>query len=315
MIDEGDAALVRAAFRALFASSDPVDVRARLVDEGWHELADGDEQQAVGVLFEEQGRSLAASGALDLVVARAAGCELQAADAIVHPGGGPPNERSPHFDGVLLTGPEPRRLLVPTGSGAVAFPAGSAELAPIAGFDPTLGLRSVRLHGMPLGDTWHHVTPAVRRALAHELIGITEAILELAVRQISDRQQYGRPIGSFQAVQHRMADVAVALDAARAVTAAAWRTPGSADPLACQAAKALAGRAALLAARHCQQVSGAIGFTVEHPLPRYVRRAHVLDTLYGSAASLQSAIGHQLLVAGKASRLPAAWDSTEAAPP
>jgi alkylation response protein AidB-like acyl-CoA dehydrogenase len=148
------------------------------------------------------------------------------------------------------------------------------------------------------------VRAAARRALAHELLGVTESMLELTVTHVTGRIQYGRAIGAFQAVQHRMADVQVALDAARAVTSAAWR---NGDSLTCDAAKALAGRAALLASKHCQQVVGAIGFTAEHPLPRHISRAHVLDALYGSASAIQERIGEQLLDHRAAFRLPPAW--------
>ncbi len=60
-------------------------------------------------------------------------------------------------------------------------------------------------------------------------------------------------------------------------------------------AKAVAGRQARTAARHCQQVLAGIGFTVEHPLHRYVRRTLVLDQLLGSAASLTTALGDDLI--------------------
>ena len=60
-------------------------------------------------------------------------------------------------------------------------------------------------------------------------------------------------------------------------------------------AKALAGRGARTAARHCQQVLAGIGFTTEHPLHRYVRRVLVLDELFGSARALTRQLGDELL--------------------
>jgi hypothetical protein len=312
MIDKDDAELVRKSFRSILTAADPTEVRVRLVEDGWYELVESYEPEGVGFLFEEQGRSLAASGALDLVVARAADFPLQELDAFVHPRERRLDEMRLELDGILLVGPVPGRLVVPEGRGAVAVDPRVAEIGPITGFDPTLGLRSICLPETTITDPWSEVAPAARRALSHELIGITEVMLDLSVSQISERQQYGRPIGSFQAVQHRMADVAVALDAARAATAASWRIPGQADPLACLAAKALAGRAALMAARHCQQVCGAIGFTIEHRLPRYVRRAHVLDSLYGSTDLLQRAIGREQLIAGATIRLSPSWETSDA---
>ena len=79
---------------------------------------------------------------------------------------------------------------------------------------------------------------------------------------------------------------------AEAMLDAAWldRSPGTAAM-----AKAVAGRQARNAARHCQQVLAGIGFTVEHPLHGYVRRTLVLDALLGTAASLTGALGRGLL--------------------
>jgi alkylation response protein AidB-like acyl-CoA dehydrogenase len=117
-------------------------------------------------------------------------------------------------------------------------------------------------------------------------------MLDTAGRHVTDRIQFGRPVATFQAVRHRLADVHVAVAAARAVLGTAGRVP---DPLAADGAKALAGRAGRLAAQHCLQVTGAIGFTWEHELHRCIRRAHLLDALYGSADALCGRIGAALL--------------------
>jgi alkylation response protein AidB-like acyl-CoA dehydrogenase len=68
-------------------------------------------------------------------------------------------------------------------------------------------------------------------------------------------------------------------------------------------AKSLAGRAARIAATHCQQVLGGIGFTAEHPFHRYLARALVLDSILGSATELPAAIGAHLISAGTIPRL------------
>jgi alkylation response protein AidB-like acyl-CoA dehydrogenase len=110
-----------------------------------------------------------------------------------------------------------------------------------------------------------------------------------------ERIQFGRPIASFQAVRHRLAESFVAVEAADAALAAAW-DDGSA--LGAAVAKAVAGRSARTAARHCQQVLAGIGFTTEHPLHRYVRRVVVLDRLLGDARSLTRSLGDDLVVRG-----------------
>ena len=123
-------------------------------------------------------------------------------------------------------------------------------------------------------------------ALGHELVGLARAMLELARRHALDRVQFGRPIGSFQAVRHRLAESLVALEAADGLLSAAWEDP---SPVTAAMAKGLAGRSARTVARHAQQVLAGIGFTAEHPLHRYVRRTIVLDQLLGASSVLTRA--------------------------
>jgi alkylation response protein AidB-like acyl-CoA dehydrogenase len=138
------------------------------------------------------------------------------------------------------------------------------------------------------------------RALAHELCGLAQQMLDTAARHVTDRHQFGKPIAAFQTVRHRLTEVHVAIAAARPVLDAAWTTG---DPLAADAGKALAGRAGQLAGRHCLQVTGAIGFTWEYELHHQIRRAHLLDGLYGSARAVQAAIGADLLARGGVPRI------------
>jgi alkylation response protein AidB-like acyl-CoA dehydrogenase len=212
-------------------------------------------------------------------------------------------------DGLVLSGSaRSELLLVPcrttTGRlGLLETPTGALECTPVAGFDETL--RLVRVRGRaadaaapltPIGP-WGAATAAARRALAHELIGLARQMLDDAARHVTDREQFGRPIAVFQAVRHRLADGHVAVVSSRAVLDDAW-TAGDQAALAADAAKALAGRAALAAGRHCLQVTGAIGFTWEHDLHRRIRRVHLLDGLYGASDGLAAAIGAGLLAGG-----------------
>ncbi|MFI6465903.1 acyl-CoA dehydrogenase family protein [Streptomyces sp. NPDC050528] len=136
-----------------------------------------------------------------------------------------------------------------------------------------------------------------RVALGWWLLGTGRAMLTLARQHAVDREQFGRPLASFQAVRHRLAETLVALDGAEATLVAAT------DELGALLAKAAAGQAALTAARHCQQVLGGIGFTAEHDLHRHVRRAMVLDGLLGSARELTREAGALLRAGGSAPRL------------
>jgi alkylation response protein AidB-like acyl-CoA dehydrogenase len=125
-------------------------------------------------------------------------------------------------------------------------------------------------------------------------------MLALARQHALDRVQFGRPIASFQAVRHRLAETLVALEGAEAtLLAASDEDFGTGSMLA----KAAAGHAALAAARHCQQVLAGIGFTAEHGLHRHVRRALVLDGLLGSARELTRETGLLLRREGRAPRL------------
>lgn len=159
------------------------------------------------------------------------------------------------------------------------------------------------IHRVPHGDP---IPPAAlaagRRAVGWWLIGAGRAMLSLARQHALDRVQFGRHISSFQAIRHRLAETLVAIEGAEATLAAA-APPGDDDGLAALLAKAAAGKAALTAARHCQQVLGGIGFTAEHPLHRHVKRALVLDALLGSSRELTREAGTILRAKGFAPRL------------
>ncbi len=146
---------------------------------------------------------------------------------------------------------------------------------------------------------------AGRRALGWWLLGTGRAMLDLARSHVLDRVQFGRPLASFQAVRHRLAETLVALDGAEAtlVAATAASTAEAGDELSALLAKAAAGHAALTAARHCQQVLGGMGFTAEHGLQRHVRRALVLDGLLGSSRELTREAGALIVENRTAPRL------------
>ncbi|UGT65190.1 acyl-CoA dehydrogenase family protein [Nocardia asteroides] len=165
-----------------------------------------------------------------------------------------------------------------------------------------------------------HALAEGRRALGWWLLGTGHAMLALARTHVLERTQFGRPLASFQAVRHRLAETLVALDGAEAAllvadeAAAAATVAGTApavhglDPAeaathAALLAKAAAGQAGLTAARHCQQVLGGIGFTAEHALQGHVRRTLVLDGLLGSARELTREAGAYIRNAGAAPRL------------
>jgi alkylation response protein AidB-like acyl-CoA dehydrogenase len=121
-------------------------------------------------------------------------------------------------------------------------------------------------------------------ALALESVGIVERLLELTVAYAKERLQFGRPIGSFQAVKHALADVHVDLELARsAARSAAWALAEDSPDAGLQIAiaKAFCTEVASTAAAACLQAHGGIGFTWEHPVHLYLKRAKGNELLFG----------------------------------
>ncbi|QZA10253.1 acyl-CoA dehydrogenase [Mycolicibacter heraklionensis] len=210
------------------------------------------------------------------------------------------------------------RLLGETGSHASVLndviletigglPGGTPPM-PYAGGSWVIWERSERegnpvLGGLPLrqvpGGELMRVGEA-RRALGWWMVGSARAMLALARQHALDRVQFGKPIASFQAVRHRLADTLVAIEGAEATLS----VPVIDSPdLTSMLAKAAAGKAALTAAKHCQQVLGGVGFTAEHELHRHVERVLVLDGLLGNARDLTRQVGGGLRARGSAPRM------------
>ena len=133
---------------------------------------------------------------------------------------------------------------------------------------------------------------------AAQLVGIAAACTDAAVGYAKERQQFDKPIGSFQAVKHICADMFVRTDTARAAVyaaAAALDAPGSADERrAVAAAKLLAGQAATANARSSLQVHGGMGFTWEVDVHLYLKRAWLLDKVFGGQGEHADAIARKL---------------------
>ncbi|HWF23553.1 MAG TPA: acyl-CoA dehydrogenase family protein [Acidimicrobiales bacterium] len=282
---------------------------ASLEELGWRVAMAHDPRVAVSTLFELQGRANATSSALGQVVAHALGLGDEPETVVLSPIGQwyPPGALDGLHLGVDGLATRPARsgdtaLVVASTSEsdvAVTVATSSLRLRQVVGVDPGLGL--VQVTGLGLDTTgqsegvtvdWAAAVALGRLALAHELVGTSRTMLELARQHALDRIQFGRPIASFQAVRHRLAETLVGIEMAEAALEAAW-LDRSTDTAAM--AKAVAGRAARTTARHCQQVLAGIGFTAEHPLHRFVRRTLVLDGMFGTAASITRAQGAAMI--------------------
>ncbi|ORA14022.1 acyl-CoA dehydrogenase family protein [Mycobacterium asiaticum] len=116
-------------------------------------------------------------------------------------------------------------------------------------------------------------------ATAAQLVGAAEALLTGSVEYAKQRSQFGRVIGSYQAIKHKLADVHIAVELARPLVHGAAVTL---EPRDISAAKVAAGEAGLLAARSALQTHGAIGFTQEHDLSLLLLRVQALRTAWGT---------------------------------
>jgi alkylation response protein AidB-like acyl-CoA dehydrogenase len=121
-------------------------------------------------------------------------------------------------------------------------------------------------------------------ATAAQLVGAGQAMLDMSVAYAKQRSQFGRIIGSYQAIKHKLADVHIALELARPLVYGAALSLGEGSPDTARdvsAAKAAASDAALLAARSSLQTHGAIGFTAEHDLSLWLLRVQALHSAWG----------------------------------
>lgn len=135
-------------------------------------------------------------------------------------------------------------------------------------------------------------------AFALEAVGIGTKAIELAVAYASEREQFGKKIGSYQAISHSLVDGYVAVELARSLAYwAAWSVAeNDADAaLAVAAAKSQAAEAAVLACEKSIQAHGGIGFTWEHPLHRYYKRALWLEGALGYGREQRAEIARSLL--------------------
>jgi alkylation response protein AidB-like acyl-CoA dehydrogenase len=168
---------------------------------------------------------------------------------------------------------------------AVATAGAGVGVEPVVSLDMTrqladialAGARSTRVTSANTGDA------AVRDALdlgaallASEQVGVAQWCLDHTVSYLRDRRQFGRPVGGFQAIKHRLADLYVMIESARAAARYAAVTAAEDDPdrrVAACVAQAYCSEVAVKAAEECVQLHGGIGMTWEHPTHLYLKRA------------------------------------------
>jgi alkylation response protein AidB-like acyl-CoA dehydrogenase len=189
-------------------------------------------------------------------------------------------------------------LLVATADGRrhlVARDADGLTVSAEKSIDPTRRLHSVRFDGVrvdagaTLDGGQADYLPVLWRAcvaIAAESTGIAQRTMEMAVSYAKDRQQFGRPIGAYQAVSHRCAQMLLETENSRsAVYGAAWAADAEPDslPLAASMAKAYASDAGWRVPDASLQVHGGIGFTWEHDLHFFLKRGKANAATFGDA--------------------------------
>ena len=175
-----------------------------------------------------------------------------------------------------------------------AQPAQGEELVSV---DPSRPLgRLERSNGTPLPGP--RDIPRARAAMAAEAVGIAQRVLELGIEHASTRVQFGKPIGVYQAVSHQLANTYADVELARSLAYwAAWCVAEDDEqaPVAAAAAKAFAAEAAVAACERSIQVHGGTGFTWEHPLHRFYKRALWLEGLGSRPAELRLEVADAVL--------------------
>ncbi len=208
-----------------------------------------------------------------------------------------------HGAGEYVEGPDgPTWLLITATSadGPVQFLVGpdtpGIALVPVDGLDISRRFSEVRCDGAEVPASSVLGDPARTQAMvdrqlamacvltAAETVGAMNQLFDMTVQYAKDRIAFGRPIGSFQAVKHQLADSSLLLEMSKAVVTGAAHAVGTWDGYGAQAAsiaKAFVGDSGVDLAQTCFQVFGGIGFTWEHDQHLYLRRITANSTLYG----------------------------------
>ena len=242
---------------------------AQLPDLGWLEL---DFPELV-VVVEELGRVMAPGPFVPTAIANIVTGRLSYDPVAVT------------LDGTIALGTASAVGLVGPGIDIV----GPFTFGPLTGIDPT---RSIGRVSVEVDADAARGRDGIALVLAAEAVGLAAWCVDTAAAHAKVREQFGRPIGQFQAVKHRCADMLVALELARG---AVWDAARSPSALTVAVATSLSLRAVLECANGCIQVLGGIGFTWEHDAHMYLKRALSVDALLGGAGRWRRRAAEQAL--------------------
>jgi len=165
------------------------------------------------------------------------------------------------------------------------------QLADIA----LVGVHSTQVAGADSGDAAvRHALELGAALLASEQLGVAQWCLDHTVSYLLDRRQFGRPVGGFQAIKHRLADLYVMVESARAAARYAAETAAADDldrRVAASVAQAYCSEVAVKAAEECVQLHGSIGMTWEHPAHLCLKRAKADQIAFGTARAHRARLG------------------------
>ncbi|GAS92586.1 acyl-CoA dehydrogenase family protein [Mycolicibacterium brisbanense] len=286
---------------------DPASLWQSYTDQGWTELTDPQNAVELAIVLEELGRATDLTPYLATMTQYAplAGDRFDPTTAGTAVYGGVTARRDDAgwmLSGTahhVLDGDRVPALAVLTDAGVFLVQAAAVNARRTPVFDPVLHIAEVTFDGVHVSDTDRvHVDTEKARHLALTgmavtTVGACQRVLDLALDHVKQRHQFGVPIGSFQAVQHKAVDMHIAIERARALSYFAALTIAADDPrrrLAAAMAKAAAGECQAVVFRHGLQLFGAMGFTWENDVQFALKRAKAGELLLGGAAEHRAVI-------------------------
>jgi alkylation response protein AidB-like acyl-CoA dehydrogenase len=286
---------------------DPTPVWKAYVEHGWTEMSDPANAVELAIVLEELGRatdptpflatmSQYAPLAADRFDPKASGTAVYTGVTSHRDGDGWVLDGTAKH---VLDGDRAEWLAVVTDAAVFVIRAADVARRRASVFDPVLHVADLTFNDVRIPDTARVSVDAERAhqialmGMAITMVGACQRILDLVLDHVRSRHQFGVPIGSFQAVQHKAADMHVAVERARALAYYSALTIAEDDPrrrLAAAMAKAAAGECQSLVFRHGLQLFGAMGFTWENDLQFALKRAKAGELMLGGAAEHRAMI-------------------------
>jgi alkylation response protein AidB-like acyl-CoA dehydrogenase len=290
---------------------DPAPLWKAYVDAGWTEMNDPASAVELAIVVEELGRATDPTPFLAMMTqfAPLAMDRFDPHETGTAVFGGVTAHRDKDgwlLDGTarhVLDGDRADRLAVVTDGGVFLVGAGEVSARRTAIFDPVLHVADIAFAGLQVPESARVVDADTERSrhialmgMAMTMVGACQRILDLVLEHVRNRHQFGVPIGSFQAIQHKAANMHVAIERARALGYFAALTIAADDPrrrLAAAMAKAAAGECQALVFRQGLQSFGGMGFTWENDLQFALKRAKAGELMLGGAASHRAMIAEE----------------------